>query len=309
MLQIEYRTQRLSQPFFMLMLVLFLFQVAFGLLIAAQHVDPRLLSGVVNFNILRAEHTNLGIIWILSGFIGTILFVGPLLSRRELAAPWLIRILFYALIAVTVWNVISQTFAAQGVAGWWMGEPWFHEGLEYLEAGRIADIVIFIGFAILCYVILRTFPAIRDWNEIHWGLGLGVTALTFVWIFGMFFVERLDLQEYFRWYVVHYWAEGVWEVIHISLVGFLLVLMFRADVKAVGYAVFWGVAMVWLSGLIGNAHHYFWVGTPEFWQFWGSLFSALEPLPLVFCFWHIYLDAHHDRKPLENAPAFYFILG
>jgi nitric oxide reductase subunit B len=77
----------------------------------------------------------------------------------------------------------------------------------------------------------------------------------------------------------------------------------------VGFAVFWGVALVWLSGLIGNAHHYFWIGTPEFWQFWGSLFSALEPLPLVFCFWHIYLDAHVNKRPLENAPAFYFILG
>ncbi len=309
MIQIEYRTQRLSQPFFVLMLVLFLFQVGFGLLIATQHVDPRLLSGVLNFNILRAEHTNLGILWILSGFIGTILFVGPLLSRRELAAPWLVKVLFYALIAVTLWNVGTQALAAEGIAGWWMGQPWLQEGLEYLEAGRAADVVILIGFAILCYVVLRTFPPVREWNEIHWGLGLGVTALTLVWIFGMFFVERLDLQEYFRWYVVHYWVEGVWEVIHISLVGFLLVLMFKADVKAVGYAVFWGVAMVWLSGLIGNAHHYFWVGTPEFWQFWGSLFSALEPLPLVFCFWHIYLDAHQDRKPLENAPAFYFILG
>lgn len=60
---------------------------------------------------------------------------------------------------------------------------------------------------------------------------------------------------------------------------------------------------------IGNAHHYFWIGTPGFWQFWGSLFSALEPLPLVCCFWHIYLDAHHDRRPLENAPASYFVLG
>ncbi|MFA5590684.1 MAG: cbb3-type cytochrome c oxidase subunit I, partial [Lysobacteraceae bacterium] len=88
-----------------------------------------------------------------------------------------------------------------------------------------------------------------------------------------------------------------------------LVLLFDAKVKSVGYAVFWGVALVWLSGLIGNAHHYFWIGTPEFWQFWGSLFSALEPLPLIFCFWHVYLDAHHDRRPLKNAPAFYFILG
>ncbi|CAM3806982.1 cbb3-type cytochrome c oxidase subunit I [Castellaniella denitrificans] len=309
MIKIDYQTQRLSLRFFLLMLVLFGFQVLFGLLIAVQHVDPHLLSGVLNFNILRAEHTNLGILWILSGFIGTILFVGPLLSRRELAAPGLIRFLFRALLAVTLWNVATQSLAARGIAGWWLGQPWLQEGLEYLEAGRAADIVIFVGFAILAWVVLRTFPARRDWNEIHWGLAIGVSALTFVWLFGVFFVERLDLQEYFRWYVVHYWVEGVWEVIHISLVGFLLVLMFKADVKAVGYAVFWGVAMVWLSGLIGNAHHYFWIGTPEFWQFWGSLFSALEPLPLVFCFWHIYLDAHQDRRPLENAPAFYFILG
>jgi len=309
MIKIDYQTQRLSLRFFVLMLVLFGFQVALGLVVAVQHMDPTLLSGVANFNVLRAEHTNLGILWILSGFIGTILFVGPLLSHRELAAPWLIRFLFWALVAVTLWNVGTQFLATRGIAGWWLGQPWLQEGLEYLEAGRAADVIIFIGFAILAWVVLRTFPPRREWNEIHWGLAIGVCALTFVWLFGVFFIERLDLQEYFRWYVVHYWVEGVWEVIHISLVGFLLVLMFKADIKTVGYAVFWGVALVWLSGLIGNAHHYFWIGTPEFWQFWGSLFSALEPLPLVFCFWHIYLDAHQDRRPLENAPAFYFILG
>ncbi|HNU10318.1 MAG TPA: cbb3-type cytochrome c oxidase subunit I [Rubrivivax sp.] len=309
MLKIEYRTQRLSLRFFLLMLVLFFFQTAFGLLLAAQHIDPSLLAGTLNFNVARAEHTNLGILWVLSGFIGTILFVGPLLSRRELAAPWLIKLLFYALLAVVIWNVATQTLAQQGIAGWWAGQPMLQEGLEYLEAGRIADVVILIGFAILCWVVLRSFPPISQWNEIHWGLGLGVVALTLVWIFGMFFVDRLDLQEYFRWYVVHYWVEGVWEVIHIALVGFLLVLMFRADVKTVGYAVFWGISLVWLSGLLGNAHHYFWIGTPEFWQFWGSLFSALEPLPLIFCFWHLYLDAHQDRRPIENMPAFAFLLG
>src|SRR3546814_1293322 len=121
--------------FFMLMLVLFIVQVVFGLLLALQHVDPTLLSGVLNFNIARAEHLDLGILWILAGFIGTILFVGPLLSKRELAAPWLIKILFYALIAVVLWNVVSQFLAQKGVAGWWMGQPLLQEGLEYLEAG------------------------------------------------------------------------------------------------------------------------------------------------------------------------------
>ena len=309
MIRIEYQTQRLSLRFFMLMLVLFFFQAGFGLLLTAQHIDPSLLAGTLNFNIVRAEHTNLGIQWVLCGFIRSILYVWPLLSMRDLAAPALIKFLFYAVIAVVVWNVVAQLYAQQGLALWYMGQPLLQEGLEYLEGGRIVDIVILIGFAILCYVVLRTFPRVKDWNEIHWGLGLGVIALTFVWIFGMFFVARLDLQEYFRWYVVHYWVEGVWEVIHISLVGFFLVLMFKADVKSVGFAVFWGIALVWLSGLLGNAHHYFWIGTPEFWQFWGSLFSALEPLPLIFCFWHIYLDAHQDGKPVANMPAFSFLLG
>ena len=309
MIRIEYETQRLSLRFFMVMLVLFFLQTAFGLLLAAQHIDPTLLAGTLNFNVLRSQHVNLAIFWVLSGFIATILFVGPLLSKRELAEPWLIKVLFYALLAVVAWNALTQVLAQQGVAGWWMGQPLLQEGLEYLEAGRVADVVILIGFAILCWVVLRTFPPRAQWNEIHWGLGLGVVALTLVWIFGMAFVERLDVQEYFRWYVVHYWVEGVWEVIHIALVGFLLVLLFRADVKSVGYAVFWGISLVWLSGLIGNAHHYFWIGTPEFWQFWGSLFSALEPLPLIFCFWHIYLDAHQDGKPVANMPAFSFLLG
>lgn len=308
-MQPQYQTQRLSIRFFVLMLILFVAQVGLGLLLAVQHNDPSLLADKLNFNVVRSTHLNLGILWILTGFIGSILYVGPLLSKRELAAPWMIKFLFIALIIATLWNVGTQSLAMQGVAGWWAGQPWLQEGLEYVEGGRIFDTIVLIGFAILCYVVLRTFPAVREWNEIHWGLGIGVVALMVVWLFGLFYVPRLDLQEYFRWFVVHYWVEGVWEVIHISLVGVLVVLLFKVGVKEVGYAVFWGVVLVWLSGLLGNAHHYFWIGTPEFWQFWGSLFSALEPLPLIFCFWHIYIDAHENQKPLENAPAFYFILG
>ncbi len=308
-MQITYETQRLSLRFFMLMMVLFGLQVIYGLILAAQQVDPTLLEGIVSFNVARAEHLNLGIMWILCGFIGATLFVSPLLSKRDIVAPWLIKLLFYALIAIVVWNFFTQFLAVEGTAGWWMGQPWLQNGLEYIEVGRIAGVAILVGFAILAFVVLRTFPPVKKWNELHWGLGLGMAALMLVWIFGLFYVSRIDLQEYFRWYVVHYWVEGVWEVIHITLIGALLVLMFKAKVRSIGFAVFWGISLVWLSGLIGNAHHYFWVGTPEFWQFWGSLFSAMEPLPLIFCFWHIYLDAHANKRPLENAPAFYFLLG
>ncbi|MEO7067328.1 MAG: cbb3-type cytochrome c oxidase subunit I [Rhodanobacter sp.] len=308
-MQIEYQTQRLSLRFFMLMVVLFVIQVGFGLILATQQVDPSVFRGVLNFNIVRAYHLNLAVLWIVCGFTGSILFVAPLLAKRDIVSPWLIKVLFYALIAIAVWNLVTLRLAEFGIAGWWKGQPWLQQGLEYVEPGRIAGVATLIGFTILAYAVLRTFPPIREWNELHWGLGLGVVMLLLVWCFGLFYVARLDLQEYFRWFVVHYWVEADWEVIHITLIGTFLLLMFKADVKSVGFAVFWGIMLVWLSGMIGNAHHYFWIGTPEFWQFWGSIFSALEPVPLVFCFWHIYLDAHTNKRPLENAPAFYFLLG
>src|SRR5699024_8582333 len=150
---------------------------------------------------------------------------------------------------------------------------------------------------------------VKTWNEMHWGLAIGVVGLATVWIFALFSAENLDLQEYFRWYVVHYWVEAVWEILHITIIGFLLHKFFGAAEDEVGFAVFWGVSLVVLSGLIVNSHHYFWIGTPAFWQFWGSLFSALEPLPLIFCIWHVFLDEKHGVKPIANKAAFYFIFG
>src|SRR5690606_32668889 len=192
---IQYRTQRLSLRFFLLMLVLLLVQVVLGVVLSLQQTDPTLLSGIMNFNITRSQHVNLGVLWILSGFIGTILFVGPILSKRELAAPWLVKFLFVALTGITIWNAVAIYFAQKGIAGWWLGQPWIQEGIEYLEAGRIADVLILVGFAILAYVVIRTFPNVKEWNEIHWGLGIGVSALAAMWIFGMFFIGRIDLQE------------------------------------------------------------------------------------------------------------------
>jgi nitric oxide reductase subunit B len=160
-----------------LMLVLFAVQVVYGMILVTQHVDPTVFEGVMNFNVVHAEHLNLGIMWIVCGFIGAVLFVAPLLSRRETVSPWLIKLLFYAVIAFVVWNFFTQFLAERGMAGWWLGQPWFQQGLEYLEAGRIAGIVILVGFAIFAYVVLRTFPLVRKWNEIHWSFGLGVTAL------------------------------------------------------------------------------------------------------------------------------------
>lgn len=308
-MEVRYPSQRLAYPFFVIMGILFLAQVSYGLLLAVQHIDPYLLRGILNFNVARSTHLNLAVLWIMSGLLGTAIFITPLLAGRDLVSPLLARLLAVAVAAVTLWNWGTLGLAQRGVAGWAAGQPWLQEGLEYIEGGRVTDLLLLAGFTGFAWLMIRTFPPVRRWNELHWGLATGLTGLAVVWIFGMLFVPRIDLQEYLRWYVVHYWVEGVWEIIHITLIGFLLWTLYGADIKAIGYAVFWGVVLVALSGLIGNAHHYFWIGTPEFWQFWGSLFSALEPLPMIFCLWHLYVDASHGDRPPANLTALYFIVG
>lgn len=306
----QYKTQAFSYRFFVLMLILFAVQILFGLLLALIQLDPDLLKGTLNFNVARAFHLNLAVVWIVTGFMGTILFVGPLLGKKDIRPFWLIKFLFYALIVIVIWTACTLPLAQKGIAGWIGNTPWLQQGKEYLEGGRITDVLLLVGFTIFAYLTLFMFPRkVKTWNEMHWGLAIGVCALAGVWVFSLISAKNLDTQEYFRWYVVHYWVEAVWEIIHITLIGFLLSKFFGADEKEVGFAVFWGVSLVVLSGLIGNSHHYFWIGTPAFWQFWGSLFSALEPLPLIFCLWHVYLDEKHGITPVENRPAFYFIFG
>src|SRR5690606_8007239 len=196
---IQYRTQRLSLRFFLLMLVLLLVQVVLGVVLSLQQTDPTLLSGIMNFNITRSQHVNLGVLWILPGFIGTILFVGPILSKRELAAPWLVKFLFVALTGITIWNAVAIYFAQKGIAGWWLGRQWIQQVIEYLVAGRIADVIILGAFATVAYLVMRASTSGEVWSKSHWGLGIGASALASMWILGLFFICRFDLQKYFRW--------------------------------------------------------------------------------------------------------------
>src|SRR5690606_29542730 len=119
MFKIEYATQRLALPFFVLMGVLFLIQAGFGFLLALQHNDPALLQGSINFNVARAAHLNLAVLWIIAGFVGTLLWTLPLLSKKEVGSPAIARLLFFALIVVVAWNVSTLWLAQEGSAGWW----------------------------------------------------------------------------------------------------------------------------------------------------------------------------------------------
>lgn len=309
MISTEYPSQKLARPFFTTAIVLFSIQISYGLLMALQQVDPYLLRNVANFNINRAVHLNLAILWVLTGLIGATLFIGPSLAKRDFAPRWLVRFLLVALWAIAAWAMVSLPLAQSGTAGWLWGQPWLQQGLEFLELGRLGGLPILVGLVIVAYLVLRTAPPVREWNELHWGLVIGVVAIAAMWVFGLFFVRELDLQEYLRWFVVHYWVEGAFEIVYTTVVGFLLWKLFDADLRIVRIGVFWGVVLVVLAGVIGNGHHYFWIGTPAIWQFWGSVFSALEPLPIFLVMWHVALAPGRRLVRPSNDAAVYFIFG
>lgn len=309
MIAVEYPSQKLARPFFLTAAVLFAIQISYGLLIALQQVDPYLLRNIANFNINRAVHLNLAILWVLTGLIGAVLFIGPALAKRDLAPRWLVRLLLGAIWLIAAWAMVSLPLAQGGQAGWAYGQPWLQQGLEFLELGRIGGVLVLVGLLVAAYLVLRIFPPRREWNELHWGLAIGVCLIAVMWVFGLFFVRNLDLQEYFRWFVVHYWVEGAFEIVYTTVVGFLLWKLYGADMRLIGLAVFWGVLLVVLAGLIGNGHHYFWVGTPAIWQFWGSVFSALEPLPIFLVMWHVALAPGARAARPAHGAAIYFIFG
>jgi nitric oxide reductase subunit B len=96
--------------------------------------------------------------------------------------------------------------------------------------------------------------------------------------------------------------------------------MIGAHRKVVEMWLWIEVAMLFGSGILGIGHHYFWIGTPEYWWEIGALFSALEPLPLVAMFIHVLYDwgktqgaqdaTGQEVSVINNKPAFtWFVLN
>src|SRR5512146_3049317 len=118
MFEAKHPSQRLSYAFFLTASVFFLLQISYGLIMAWQQVDPYFLRGIMNFNVNRSTHINLAILWVLTGIIGLILYVGPLLGGRNMKHSWLARLLLIVIWINVLWTAVAQWFAQVGIAGW-----------------------------------------------------------------------------------------------------------------------------------------------------------------------------------------------
>ncbi|MGR2738811.1 cbb3-type cytochrome c oxidase subunit I [Billgrantia sp. Q4P2] len=291
----KYETQKVALPFFMLAMALFALQIIFGLAAAAAYVWPHFLSEAMPFNISRTSHTNLLIVWLLIGFMGSTYYLMPEEAENEIYSPKLayFQLLLFAIAGAGA--LISYQFG-------------IHEGRHYLEQPLWSKLLITISFLMFLFNTSLTMLKGRK-TAINMVLMLGLWLAAVFWLFAFYNPDNLALDKLWWWWIVHIWVEGVWELIMASLLGYLLIKMTGVDREIIEKWLYVIVGLALFSGLLGTGHHYYWIGTPGYWQPIGSIFSTLEVIPffamVVFAFYMFWKGSRNH----PNKAAMLWTLG
>lgn len=299
--------QKLALKYFFVAGILFLAQIIFGLLAGWQFLHPEFLYGVLDFNVNRMVHTNAMIVWLLFGFIGSIYWLVEDESGSELVGAKLANINFWVFTAAVAAVVVVYLFVQIGpgeTSSIWL----INEGREYVEAPRWADFGIVACTLVFFYNVAATFMKGR-WSGISGVLVLDLLALAGLYVAGMFYVTNLSVDQYWWWWVIHLWVEATWEVLVGCIMAWGLMKTLGVSRRIVTTWLYIEVALMFGSGILGLGHHYFWIGTPEYWLTVGGFFSALEPIPLVAMVVHAVYDAGRHGFKSSNHPALAWLIA
>ena len=291
-----YESQKVAIKYFVISAVFFGLQVVVGLLLAAKYIWPDPLIGFLPFNTARAIHTNLLVVWMIFGFMGGTYYIVPEESGTELFSKGLANLQFWLLLLGGLVGVVGFLF------GWTAGRPLLELPVE-LKWAVVLVVLIFI-FNVF-FTMIRT----KKWTVIQGMLLGGIVMLAVMWLFGIPFFKNLTLDYYYWWWVIHLWVEGAFELIAASLMAFVLLKITGVDRQVIEKWLYIEVALVLITGIIGTGHHYYWIGTPNYWLWWGGIFSALEPLPILFMVFDTLNHVRHRKLEVTNRLALYWAIG
>ncbi len=299
--------QRLAVKYFTVAVVLFGAQILFGLLAGIQYLKPDFLYGVLDFNVNRMVHINAMVVWMLYGFLGSVYWLMEDEAQHPVVGLKLGEIAFWVLtLAVTV-VVLVYLFVQHGPGD--IKTIWFiNEGREYIEAPRWADIGIVVVVLVFYFNVLATFLKGR-FTGIGGVIVLDLVALAGLYLAGMFFTPNISVDQYWWWWVIHLWVEATWEVLVGAIMAWGLMKTLGVSRRIVQTWLYIEVALMFGSGILGLGHHYFWIGTPDYWFEIGGFFSALEPIPLVAMVVHSLYDAGKHQLKSSNHPALAWLIA
>ncbi|MBK8474554.1 MAG: cbb3-type cytochrome c oxidase subunit I [Sphingobacteriales bacterium] len=264
----KFKSQKLAYYFFSTCMLLLCLQITYGFIMGFAHMGYDNLHDYIPFNTARAVHTNLLVVWLLTGFMGAAYFIIPDETQRELYSTKLGFIQLISLVVVGVVAVIGFHF------NWW-------EGRKFLEIPRPLDFLVVINVLTFLFNIgITLFRAERS-STTSIVLYTGLVAAALLYLPGMIYFENQSVDSYFRWWVVHLWVEGVWELIMGGILAYLLIKLTGVDREVIEKWLYVIVGLTFLSGILGTGHHYYYIGAPKYWLMVGGIFSALEPLAFL----------------------------
>jgi len=274
-----------------------------------QYVVGDFLFPAIPFNVARMVHTNLLIVWLLFGFMGAAYYLIPEESERELHSPKLALAMFWIFLVAGAATILGYLLVPYASLAKWTGNDLLATmGREFLEQPLPTKIGIVVVALAMLYNLSMTVLRGRK-TTINLVMLIGLWGLAIFFLFSFYNPGNLVKDKYYWWWVVHLWVEGVWELIMGAMLAFVLIKVTGVDREVIEKWLYVIIAMALITGLIGTGHHYYWIGAPEYWQWWGSVFSALEPIPFFMMTVFAFNMVNRRRREHPNKAAVLWALG
>jgi nitric oxide reductase subunit B len=305
----QYQSQAVAKPYFIAAIALFVGQILFGLIMGLQYVVGDFLFPAIPLNVARMVHTNLLIVWLLFGFMGATYYLIPEESETELFSPKLAIITFWVFLAAGAATVLGYLLVPYAALAKFTGNDLLATmGREFLEQPLPTKVGIVIVVLSFIFNVMMTMLKGRK-TAISLVLVLGLVGLAVFFLFSFYNPHNLVKDKYYWWWVVHLWVEGVWELILGAILAFVLIKITGVDREVVEKWLYVIITMTLITGIIGTGHHYYWIGAPAYWQVWGSVFSALEPIPFFMLTIFAFNMVNKRRREHPNKAATLWALG
>jgi nitric oxide reductase subunit B len=291
--EIQTPSQKATLKYFWVVSALLLVQVVMGVITAHYGVEGQAFYGIplaklLPYSVTRTWHIQIAIFWIATSWLATGLYYAPAISGYEPKFQKLgVNFLFIALLIIVVGSLIGQWMGVMQKLGY-IQNFWFgHQGYEYVDLGRFWQIFLFVGLVIWLLLMGRAiWPALKVKSESRSLLVLFlVSSIAIAGFYGAGLMwgrqTNLAVAEYWRWWVVHLWVEGFFEVFAAVVVAFLFVRLDLLKPSTATTAVLFSTIVFLSGGILGTFHHLYFTGTPTSIMALGASFSALEVVPLV----------------------------
>ena len=314
-----YKSQNKLLKYIPIVALLFVLQLFIGGYLAHLYTEPSkdfvLSQSILPFNVLRSIHTQLAILWVAVGWLVGGLLIAPWVAQKDHKFPWLVDVLWTALLVVAVAALVGLYMGATGH----LKETWFwfgNEGRELINMARAWDIGVVVALVFWFLLVVSLIKKSATNNPLVGTIIWSAFAIATLYIAGMMPLHKVmpnfTIDDYYRWWVIHLWVELTFEMFAAGTIAFFTVSLGLISHKTAVRTMFFELFLIMMSGTLGVGHHYWFQGLDEYWIAIGGIFSALEPLPLALMIVEAMKNQREQRlegKKNEFSTVFMWIAG